>query len=422
MSLPLHPGAVNRLIIAALALRLVAAAVLVAGPWTDDPDELDGWDVARFQEIADTPGRPYADHPVEYPPGTVVAIEAVGGSGVVETHRRLVITSLVVDGLVAATVGAIGGRAAAGRYLLLGVPLIPMGLLRIDLWAALLAVLAVAALAQRRPVAFAVLTIGGALVKVWPALAIAAAVGVRRGSAAGAAVLVGAVAGIGWVAAAGWSLDGIDQVVSLRGATGWHVESLPGAIVALVGDSEAERQLDAYRIGELSPGVVAAGRAATALVVGTAVVLGRRRTGARSDPAATTGPPAADIDTVAAVLLAGIAALIVTAPLLSPQFLLWLMPWAALLSPSADHPHRPPTATLLTGAAAVVTGATLGRFGPPGVDATVPAALLTLRNVLLIAVVAAALRSLAGPVRPNGTPAGEPEPHPRPSSCESADR
>ena len=52
----------------------------------------------------------------------------------------------------------------------------------------------------------------------------------------------------------------VDQVLSLRGATGWHVESLVGALVALFTDADATLELNAYRIGTLRPTLVTLGR------------------------------------------------------------------------------------------------------------------------------------------------------------------
>ncbi len=71
---------------------VAAAAVLVAGPWTDQATELAGWDVARFQQMADEPGRPYADHEVEYPPGSVVLVAQEG----YQLHDRVLRPSQVI--------------------------------------------------------------------------------------------------------------------------------------------------------------------------------------------------------------------------------------------------------------------------------------------------------------------------------------
>lgn len=431
--------------ILAVAVRVVAAAVLAAGPWTNQATELAGWDVARFQQMADEPGRPYADHEVEYPPGSVVLIEALAGGGVVRTHRLLVALSLAVDLGVAALVRRLGGDRAAGAYLLLGLPLVPMGLLRFDLWAALAAVGAVAvattpgtrprspapragsgaatpdsALAVAAPgatlaadLAVGSLVAAGALIKVWPALLVAALWAGGRGRAAAASVAAMAAAGVAWLAWAGAGLDPVRQVLSLRGATGWHLESIPGSLVALFGSSQPELQLDAFRIGHLDARLVLAGRVITVAVV-VALAVGVRR----SRLAAPTGPGRDTAAGPALVMLGATATLIVTAPLLSPQFLLWLTPWAALqlAGPAADDPDPSDPRWRLVGLTAVattVTGATLTVFGPPDVGRPLPALLLLGRDAALVGLIGLAVQAA---LRPSGTPAGAGRPRPTPSS------
>ena len=403
--------------ILAVAVRVAAAAVLVAGPWTNEPSELAGWDVARFQQLADEPGRPYADHEVEYPPGSVVLIEALAGGGVVRTHRLLVTLSLAVDLGVAALVQRLGGDRAAGAYLLLGLPLVPMGLLRFDLWAALAAVGAVAVAASsttaRRgtdvavDIAVGVLVAAGALVKVWPALLVAGLWAVGRGRAAVASLVAMAAAGVAWLTWAGAGLDPVRQVLSLRGATGWHLESIPGSLVALFGSSQPELQLDAFRIGHLDGRLVLAGRVVTLAVV-AALAVGVRRS------RRTVGSVASDgaADRLALVMLGATGALIVTAPLLSPQFLLWLTPWAALqlTGGPSDTARR---LVALTAVVTVVTGVTLTVFGPPDVGQPLPALLLLGRDAALVALIALAVRAA---LRPSGTPAGAARRRPTPSS------
>lgn len=415
VTIDLQPGRVRWLVIGSIVVRVAAALALALGPWADDPGELDGWDVARFQEIAHAPGRHWVDHEVEYPPGSVIMIEAVAAEGVVGTHRRIVALSLVVDLAVAAMVAVIGGPRAATAYLMLGLPLVPMGLLRFDLWAVALAVLALVALTQRRTAAFAVLTTAAAMVKVWPALLLAAAFAAGPIRARGrtpdsegttpldpvlnpalnpvpnpvtATVGVMAVSGLAWLVYGGWSLDPVDQVLSLRGATGWHVESLGGTLTALFTDEEPRAQLNAFRIGELNSALVLAGRALTIAVVAALVLFGRR---AASDDvsAADHSAEAGLVEVAALVMLGSTAALIVTAPLLSPQFLLWLTPWAALL---ASHRRRGNYLLLgLTAAATVMTGLVLTIYGPPRLAETAPALALLGRNLVLVAVAIATI-------------------------------
>ncbi len=409
------------LIILAVAVRVVAAAVLVAGPWTDEASELAGWDVARFQQMADEPGRPYTDHEVEYPPGSVVLIEALAGGGVVRTHRLLVTLSVAVDLGVAALVWRLGGDRAAGAYLLLGLPLVPMGLLRFDLWAALAATgaLAVAASPSARTrsptaggdrghatpqipglaadIAAGVLVAAGALIKVWPALLVAALWAAGRGRAAAASLAAMVVAGAAWLTWAGAGLEPARQVLSLRGATGWHLESIPGSLVALLGSARPELQLDAFRIGHLDPRLVLAGRVITVGVTAALAAGMRRGRWAAAPQAARWG----------LVMLGATAALIVTAPLLSPQFLLWLTPWAALQLGTDKR------LVVLTGVATTMTGATLAVFGPPDVGRPLPALLLLGRDAALLALIAVAVRVA---LRPSGTPAGAAQRRTTPSS------
>lgn len=397
------------LAVVAVAVRVVTAVVLIAGPWTDSADELAGWDVDRFARIAAVNGRPWRDAQIEYPPGSVAIIEVLDTEttrtddavGVVDLHRTLVVTGLVADFAVTALVVFLGRWPAGRRYLILGLPLVPMGLLRLDLWATAFAVGAMAvALRRRRPghgpddgadrprfdpatAAVGALVAAGTMVKIWPALVVPALWAVRRVRAAMAAVVTTVVVVALWLWWAGAGLAPIDQVVSLRGASGWHVESLPGAMVALrsgltTGTEAAQFELDAYRIGTLNPLLVTAGRTAAVLIIVALAVRGR---GSTMDP----------VIRAAAVMLGATAALIVTAPLLSPQFLLWLIPWAALVplrsgdgvagpGPRLLHP------TLLTAVAAVLTGLILTVYGPSNVDRVMPAAGLVVRNLVLLTI------------------------------------
>lgn len=376
----------------AIVVRVLAAAALTLGPWTDEPSELDGWDVARFQAIADADGTPYVDHEVEYPPLTVVVTEVVLADEVVASHQRLVWLSLLVDLGLAAALARWWRPEVAAAYLLIGLPMVPSGLLRLDLWAGLAAVLAAAAIApfrqfpsqhdaleRRRPslelVAFSLAVVAGAMIKLWPALLIAAAVGVGKIRHAAVAAAGGLIAGLAWLALT--TTDAVRQITSLRGVTGWHVESVPGSLIALFTSEEPRFEADAYRIGELSSAVVTVGRALTILVVIAAAVLAQR---------SNRQPD----ERLALVMTVSLAALIVTAPLLSPQFLLWLTPWAAIL-----FRHR--TLLALSSGAIALTALTLATFGPPGVDHPIAATSLLLRDAALVGIVVLGLRTLATP-------------------------
>ncbi|MFV0523070.1 MAG: hypothetical protein ACK5RL_01065, partial [Acidimicrobiales bacterium] len=324
-----------------------------------------------------------------------VAIEAVAGDDVVNTHRVLAVMYLVVDLAIAAALGRWWRPATGVAYLLAGLPLLPMGYVRFDLWATGLAVIAAAALVRNRGAVTATATTAGALVKVWPAMLVFAAVAIRRTGTAFATMVTGAAAGLAWLAYAGGSLEAVNQVVSLRGATGWHVESVAGSLTALVTDATPARQLDAFRIGTLDPRLVAAGRLLTLAAAVGLVVLGRRATpGPNQTP--TPDPTGAvrvgDEIVVGAVTLGATAAMVVTAPLLSPQFLLWLTPWVAIV---ATSPGGCTGAVTWASAAAIgLTGLVLGVWSPPELAGTTPAALLLARDAALVAVVVGTARLL----------------------------
>ncbi len=391
-------------------VRVVAASILLFGPWTDEASELDGWDADRFQQIADAPGEPYIDHDVEYPPGSVVIIQAIHSNDLVATHRRLVVLSLVADLGVAFVLSRRWSTRVAAAYLVIGLPMVPSGLLRLDLWAALAATIALAAIVPRstgslvtkaageahherrsampavgsavanadRPRAiavFAVAAVIGSAIKLWPAFLIAAAIGIRRTRAAAVAGLLGVAVGVAWLAVSGFGA--LEQITSLRGATGWHVESIPGTLVSLFGDEPTRLEADAYRIGRLDDTVVLVGRLLTVAITVAAVVLARRRR--------VTSEPA---DVAALVMLAAVTTLVVTAPLVSPQFILWMTPWAAIL-------HRDRLLLRLTAAALVLTAGVLATFGPPQLDHPIAAAGLLFRNGILVAIVGVALLRLA---------------------------
>ncbi len=389
----------RRLVIVMIALRVGATLVLGLGPATDSPAELQGWDGARFHEIATEPGRPWVDHDVEYPPGTVFIAEmlTLGSDDVVDTNRRLVFASLVVDLALAGLLAIRVGHRQAVTYLALGTLMIPMGLLRLDLWAAFAATVAMIELVgvrgrssapsgvgddprpgTRQTIVFAVSVTIGWLIKVFPALLIPVAIGIRSLRAALASMAASLVAVGAWVAFGG--IDAIDQVISLRGATGWHLESIPGSIVALVSDDPPRLEANAYRIGTLDTRLVLAGRIGFLAILLALAWLAGRCIPARRGQAAVL------------MMLGSLAALLVTAPLLSPQFLLWLAPFAALVVDDRSDLRRPEI--VLTASAMALTSVVLAAFGPPDLDRPLAASLLLLRDVALVALVVSCARSI----------------------------
>lgn len=360
-------------------MRLLVGAVLIFGSFTNEASELQGWDVDRFQQIADNPGQPWVDHEVEYPPASVLAIELVSADSLPASHDRLALLSLFIDVGIAVAIRLGQSLKASSYYLLLGTPLLPGGYLRFDLWATALALAAFFALIANRKTLFGLLCAAGAMLKLWPALLIVAAVSSRRFAAAGVAVTAGLLTTVLWLAL--YKFQALEQVLSLRGAEGWHVESLPGSLIALFSEQSSGLELNAFRIGTMHPAITASGRA-LALFAMAALVHAQIR---QINPSPTK---ADKVRNASLIMLGAVAALIVTSPLVSPQFMFWLTPWAALLF---DSERR---VAYLSLAISTTTGVTLAVFGPDGVDQTLPALLLLLRNLALGYLVFACWRAL----------------------------
>ncbi len=388
-----------------VTFRIAAALVLLVHPSFDEANELDGWDVARFQEIADSDGQAYADYDVEYPPGSLLAISVVSGldhgpNRVVTTHRVLAGLSLLIDLGLALLLALTWGNRPTIAYLILGTPLIFFGLVRFDLLAVLLAVVAAAAIDARPDksnyspnnrgrtvrswffdLAGAAAITAGALVKVWPAVLILGALAIGRRRLAMTATAACVLAGLAWMFISGSQAP--RQVLSLRGATGWHIESVTGSVIALLTDRTSALEANAYRIGTIDPAVVQLSR-----LTAMTAMLGLTWLGYRSRLH----------QRFALIILGSVAALILSAPLFSPQFLLWLTPWAAMLCWSGESSEKlkltrlrsyqyQSQAVFLTGAAIALTALVHVVAGPANLDRTVPAIALLARDLLLLGVV-----------------------------------
>lgn len=374
------PGWVIALLVAA---RLVALVALLA-THPDAEGSTVGGDARRYEQIATADGVWYRDAAIEYPPGSVVVIEAVHGTTLFDTQRRLALSQLAFD-LAAAGALAWGfGRRTASAYLLLGLPFlaVPFLYLRLDLVPVALAAAGLASWRRRHDamgdVAGGALVALGAVAKLWPAALVGIVVVQRRWRAVAALVGVGAVCGAAWVAVAG--VDGALQVVSFRGAKGWQVESLTGIVVHLLDPGRVHVDGGAWRTGILPPG---ARTALSVLSLATVVVTWRWAARRADDPAILYG-----VAPTACVL-----ALLVWAPIISPQYVLWLLPFAAVATAAGDRT----LGWLIAGAAALSTYS-LGTIKAQ-IDgeayATWP---ILVRNVVLVAALCHVLvRLAAGP-------------------------
>jgi hypothetical protein len=210
----------------------------------------------------------------------------------------------------------------------------------------------------------------GVFAKLWPVALLPLLAVQRRWRALGVSLAAGAAGLAAWVAYGG--IDGPRQVVTLRGARGWQLESLPGSLVHLVTSRRPVFDAGAWRVGTSPAGLrwalVAAG---VAIVAAAWWRAGRRQ---RS------------FDGTA---LVAVAALLLSSAVLSPQFLLWLLPGAAILPATAAGER----ARRLTLAAVVLTALMIFVMEPIRTGVRGATALVVVRNLVLVAVVVAGWRA-----------------------------
>ena len=333
---------------------------------------------------------PYADVPFEYPP---LAALVIAGGGLVgtdlETYRH--VFGLLMLGLGAGAVAltgriaaATGGREREAMYAVAALPLLLGTVPRThyDLLPVVLLLGALLALVRRRPLAAFVLIGLGTAAKGFPLLAAPVALawlagrGEWRAAAAGLAGLaatLGAVAGL----ALALSPEGAWRSVEYHLERPVQIESAPAtalnAIEVLGG--EAPRQVASHHSdGLLHPLSGAAsggflGLFALALLV---CVVGAYRSH--------------DLRAPVLAALCATAAFAAFGKVLSPQFLVWVLPLAALALAWRLH-----ALAVVTSAAAALT-----LVGFPGLYFDLvarepgPLAIVALRNVALVAAVALA--------------------------------
>jgi hypothetical protein len=343
-------------------------------------------DARRYHNIAEHAGRPYRDFAVEYPPLMLAAIEAVNGPTVRSTTVRLMWSQLVVDIAIVLVVSWAWGRRAGIAYLVISLPFLvyPFIYLRLDLLSVFLAVLGIALVERRHPYAGGASLAAACLAKLWPLLIVPVLL-VRRSWRAFAVFSALFVFGIlGWLVYGG--IDGLVQVLTFRGAKGWEIESTVGALVRSIGGLPVHVEHGALRVGT----VAAWSRDVLGLALAGAVAL-TWFAAARAKPV-TPGV----LDGLAP--LTAVVAFLVISPLLSPQFVCWMIPFAAVV---AIHGER--LVTRLTFAVVCLSVAQLAFIQRLARGDGLPIAVLAVRNALLIgllAVLAVRLAQLARSSRP----------------------
>jgi hypothetical protein len=342
--------------VALLALRVVVLfiAVHVAGsrPLTDD--------LARFQEIAATPGVPYRTFPVEYAPGEVLFVESIGSNDARALAVKAAAVAFIADIGIWAAVRRGWGTRAGERYLWLGTPLLVFIYTRFDLVPVALAAwgacLAFRGAERSGGVSFA----AAILSKVWPVVLLPAFIITHRRRALVWTLTSLALGVAAWVVFAG--VDDVLQVLTFRHAKGWGVESTVGVITWIVTKGPVRLEAGAPRIGAAP---VWATTALSLVLLGTLVAIwstaARRQAGAYGGAA-----------------VAAVGALLACSPLFSLQFAAWLLPWGAIAGVD-EHRHQ----SIVVGAVQVLTAILFIVYQPDRASAA--QALLLLRDALVVA-------------------------------------
>jgi len=378
---------------------LAALVVLVAGwaltlwvaPWSDQRVN-DLFVYRTFAQPVLAGGLPYRDVAFEYPPLAAPAIALPGIAGTGEAAFRWAFALWTLAGAVAvvllcgALARATGGDARRALVAAALMPLLCGALLRthFDLFPVALVLAGLLLLCRERPRAgLAVLGLG-AMTKLFPLVAVPVALawlvgrGQRREAWQGAlacAAVMAVVAGAAVAVSPGGALDAVryhlDRPV--------QVESSPALVLLgldAAGAGEA-RSVSSHRSdGLLHPAADAVAALFLAAFVAVVALL-----------CARTGESARDLVVAA---LAGCAAFALLGKVLSPQFVIWLLPLGALAFAWRMHAL----------AAAVALAAILTQVEFPAhyfdVVAREPlaVALVALRNLALAAVVALSVREL----------------------------
>jgi hypothetical protein len=379
----LTAGVTAGLVVALVLIRVVVVVVALdsratsAGPRVhraqsrENATVLPG-DVRRYHRIATRSGVPYRDFEVEYPPLTLAAIEALNGHDVRESTVNLMWSQLALDVAIAAIVWWAWGRRAMIAYLVLGLAFLwyPFLYLRLDLLSVLLAVLALALVRKRRAISGGAALAVACFAKLWPVvlaprlLADGKSTGSRRGLAVFGLV---AAAGVAlWIGLTGTA--GPEQVLTFRGADGWQIESTIGSMVHTFGRARAHMEQGAMRAG-IVPDVARAGLPLLGLALVGLVWWLTSRARTQDDRLLDGLAP-----------LGAVSALLVTATILSPQYVSWLLPFAAIAWARGER-----AVAGLTALAAFLSTLGLNLVKELNAGESFPAAVVLARNAVLLA-------------------------------------
>jgi uncharacterized membrane protein len=388
-----------------LAFLVLAASftvTLLPGPWGDER-VTDLFLYRSYAELFLDGSLPYRDVAFEYPPlaAPLLALPALLGSGDDAYRLAFAALALMLVASLVALVGALARRTGGDpRRAVLAAAVAPLftgAMLRthFDLAPVVLTLGALLLVVSNRPRAgLAVLGVG-VMTKGFPVVVLPVAVawlmahGRRREAAEGAAALALVVIAVAGVAAA-LSPSGAAGAVSYHLDRPAQVESAPAlALLGLdgLGAGRADVVHSHGSEGVEHPASAALVGLFTALLVGVVALMtaGAARLSAPADPR-----DGSDARVLVLGSLGAVAAFAAFGKVLSPQFLIWVVPLAAL----AFAWRMPALAAAATAAIALTLVEFPAHYGE--VVAREPAALwlVAVRNAVLALVVALAAREL----------------------------
>ncbi len=379
------------MLVALLVLLRLASLAGVLSSGQELEGSILGGDARRYAQMVTATGTPYADFAVEYPPLVLGSIKLLHRDSAFETLVLLGLSQLLLDVGIAGFLWWGFGRRVVLAYLLLSTVFLPfpMHYTRLDLLSVFLATAGWAHLRRGGEIRAGAALALSVFAKLWP-LALAPLMlidGRRRGLVSW--IVTGAIGAGAWWLWAG--VDGMVQVVSFRGATGWQVESLPGNVLQILDHTRTNFAQGAWRIGTMP----AWSRPLfTVLSVGVTAIGWRWARG--SSDTARYGHAG----------IVSVTAFLVFSAIISPQYTLWLLPFCAISA--AAHPRRYGVPSVLifglsTLGLAVISGQPDGHL-----YATLP---VLARNICLVWLLVLALHDLhVGRVAPSARNAPPVEP------------
>jgi hypothetical protein len=298
---------------------LIGEVVLAWAMWRQvtriSPDYRLNSDLARYFAIVNHGGTPYRDFAVEYPPGALAIFWVLGRASFDAFVRQMLLVNFVCEALIVGMVYKGWGSRTAWSYVLLSTPMLIIVYPRFDLFAVSIAVLGALLVARRYATAGGIAWVVSALVKPMPVVLIPALAARRQPRAFFTAIALGAISVLAWVIWAG--RQGPRQVLTYRNAKGWEIQSVPGSLLRLFTRHAVRFESGSWRLGA-PPGVFTAFFAAclVAVVVITWWFYAHHTVA----------------DGVAEVVV--LTAMLTFSTLFSPQFVVWILPWAAIAAGS----------------------------------------------------------------------------------------